>query len=530
MIKQINSVVVVGGGSAGWMSAAALIRTFPNKNITVIESPDVPIVGVGESTLGAIKKFCHYLDIDEKDFIQYTDATLKMSIKFTDFFEKDSGSFHYPFGNPVLNNVSRSTQDWLIKKAIYENTPVEDFVDCYFPSAALFKTNKFSANLDKKYDNFNPRNDVAYHFDATKFGAWLKNKYCLPKGVTLIPSTVTEVKLDDNGIKELILKNGTTVQADLFIDCTGFKSLLIGQELKVPFDSFEDILINNRAWACQVPYKQKEKEIEPFTHCTAIGHGWVWNTPLWSRLGTGYVYSDKFISPDDAKEEFKKYLMSDKMTVPRTAEEIEKLSFKDVPMRVGMHKQTFVKNVVAIGLSAGFLEPLESNGLYSVHEFLFKLLKTISKGSVTQWDRDVYNDTVFLMFRSFAEFISLHYALSIRDDTEYWRSNSQREYSNYFGINKKLVGGFDSLKQSKMFEYSLPDVTGINWVAAGMNYFVYDDIAEKIIQTEENMDRKNKYSGMFNEFENRKNRWREAAEKEPSLYEYLKNTYYKDKE
>jgi tryptophan halogenase len=185
-------------------------------------------------------------------------------------------------------------------------------------------------------------------FKFVKFGKWLKNKYCLPKGVTLIPSTVVEVKTNNSGIDKLILKDFSNVEADLFVDCTGFKSLLIGQELKVPFDSFEDILINNRAWACQVPYKEKEKEIEPFTHCTAIGHGWVWNTPLWSRLGTGYVYSDKFINPEEAKEEFKKYLMSDKMLVPRTADEIEKLSFKDVPMRVGMHKQTFVKNVVAI--------------------------------------------------------------------------------------------------------------------------------------------------------------------------------------
>jgi hypothetical protein len=134
------------------------------------------------------------------------------------------------------------------------------------------------------------------------------------------------------------------------------------------------------------------------------------------------------------------------------------------------------------------------------------------------------------MFRSFAEFISLHYALSVRNDTDYWQNNSLRDYSKHFGSNKTLVGGFNSLKQSKMFEYSLPDVTGINWVAAGMNYFVYEDITEKIIQNEENLDRKTKYSGMFNEFENRKNRWREAAGKEPTLYEYLKNTYYKDQE
>jgi len=525
MIKKINTITIVGGGSAGWMSAAAFVKSFPEKEITVIESPNIPIIGVGESTLGAIKTFCHYLDIDEKDFIKYTDATLKMSIKFTDFYEKDSGSFHYPFGAPVLNNVSKSTQDWLIKKALYPETPNQDFVDCYFPSAALFRNNKFSLNSKKNFDNFTPKNDVAYHFDATKFGAWLKLKYCLPRGVKLIPATVTDIKTDDYGIKELILDTGDTVVSDLYIDCTGFRSLLIGQTLKEPFKSFEDILINNRAWACQVPYKDKPKEIEPFTHCTAIGHGWVWNTPLWSRLGTGYVYSDKHIDPDNALEEFKNYLMSNKMLIPRSKEEIDNLKFKDVTMRVGIHERTFVKNVVAIGLSAGFLEPLESNGLYSVHEFLFKLLKTISKNSITQWDRDVYNKTTYNMFRSFAEFISLHYALSIRDDTNYWKENSQREYLKFI-VPNQLIGGFNTLSQSKMYDYSLPDTSGINWVAAGMNYFVFDDITEKIFQTQDLTDHKIKYDQMFKEFERRKSRWEEAANQEQTLYDFLKTNYY----
>ena len=147
---------------------------------------------------------------------------------------------------------------------------------------------------------------------------------------------------------------------------------MIEEALKEEFIPYGDMLPNNRAWATRMPYKDKEREMEPFTNSTALGHGWSWNIPSWERLGTGYVYSDKYISKEDALEEFKLYLMSDKMICPRTRKEVDDMEYRDIPMRVGIHKHTFVKNCVAIGLSAGFIEPLESNGLFSVHEFLFK--------------------------------------------------------------------------------------------------------------------------------------------------------------
>lgn len=322
MIKPCQKIVIVGGGSAGWMTAALLIKAFPTKDIFVIESPDYPILGVGESTLGGINSYCNYLGIDEKDFMTYTDASYKMSIKFTDFYEKDGGAFHYPFGVPYTKDVD-GMHDWFIKKHIYPDTPIEDYVRCYFPSAALFEQNKFSLNKYGQFDNYNPDWDVAYHFDATKFGLWLKNNYCLPRGVRLITDTVKDAAISDKGIDSLNLNNGGSIEADLFVDCTGFKSLLLGEYLKEPFNSYSDVLPNNRAWATRMPYKNKEEELEPFTNSTALGNGWVWNIPIWERLGTGYVYSDKYISPEDAKEEFKQHLMSNKMLFPRTREEVE---------------------------------------------------------------------------------------------------------------------------------------------------------------------------------------------------------------
>jgi tryptophan halogenase len=530
MIKPVRRIVIVGGGSAGWMTAAMMVRAFPEKEIVVIESPNYPILGVGESTLGGINGFCKYIGIDEKDFMSFTDASYKMSIKFTDFYEKDAGAFHYPFGEPFVKDTANGMHDWFYKKHWYPDTPIDDFVHCYFPQAALYEQNKFALNKYGQFDNYDPEWDVAYHFDATKFGLWLKEKYCIPRGVRLMSDTVVDAVVDDTGIKELVLASGGKTQADLWIDCTGFKSLLLGEYLKEPFTSYNDMLPNNRAWATRIPYKDKEKELEPFTNSIALGNGWVWNIPSWERLGTGYVYSDKFISPEDAKEEFKQYLMSDKIMFPRTREEVDALEFKDIPMRVGIHERTFVKNVVAIGLSAGFIEPLESNGLFSVHEFLFKLVKTLQRPAVTQWDRDAYNFATFTMWRNFAEFVAMHYALSIRTDTPYWVANASRVYSpELTGAKPDTAIGFRSAIMDKMFNGTTPFMGGITWIAIGMHYFMIDESVFSMDVLRKNNPARFKadFDKQFEEYERRKARWLEAAKDAPSLYQYLKDNIHK---
>jgi tryptophan halogenase len=427
MIKPVDKIVIVGGGSAGWITAAAIIKAYPNKDVTVIESPDVPTVGVGESTLGHFRRFCHFLEIEEKDFMTHCDASYKLSIQFTDFYEKDAGSFHYPFGTPFTKDLD-GMQDWLVKKAMYPETPIRDFVHCYFPAAQLFENNKYSLNKFNEFDNFEPVKDVAYHFDAIKFAIWLRENYCRPRGVKHIRARVTDVNVnDDVGVEKLILNTGDEIIANLYIDCTGFKSLLIGQALKEKFTSYSHILPNNRAWACQVPYKDKKKEIQGYTNCTAIENGWVWNTPIWTRIGTGYVYSDKYVDPEVAKEEFKQYLMSNKMVIPRTRDEVEELKFRDVPMRIGAYENIFVKNVVAIGLSAGFIEPLESNGLLTVHEWALSLLRLLQRPAINEYDKETFNKATFTHWKGFADFVGLHYSLSIRTDTEYWKSNFNRK-------------------------------------------------------------------------------------------------------
>ena len=199
----LNKIVIVGGGSAGWMSAATMIKAFPNKEIVLIESPDYPIVGVGESTRGGITEWTSWIGLDESDFMPYTDAVYKMSIKFTDFYKKDSGSFHYPFGSPFIDKNFNSMNDWYIKKILNPELQTSDFAETFFPVLTLVKQNKISFNKSGKLDNFNFNNNVAYHFDAIKFGQWLKNNYCVPRGVKIISSTVKDIKV--NG--ELVFKD-----------------------------------------------------------------------------------------------------------------------------------------------------------------------------------------------------------------------------------------------------------------------------------------------------------------------------------
>lgn len=530
---KTEKIVVVGGGSAGWMTASTLVKAFPEKDITVIESQDIPTVGVGESTIGGIRTWTRFIGLDENSFFAATDASYKLSIKFTDFYKKDFGAFHYPFGTPVVDQGRNSFSDWHLKKYFKPETPVEDFADCLFPAAALYNTNKFSMNLTGEFDNFDAGDAVAYHFDASKFGMWLRDEYCKPNGVTHIVSTVVNIETDLNGITKLLLENGLEVTADLFIDCTGFKSLLLAETLKEPFESLADILPNNRAWATRIPYKEKEKELEGYTNCTAIANGWCWNIPLWSRLGTGYVYSDKYITPEDAKEEFKQYLMSDKMVVPRTREEVDALEYKPIFMRVGIHERTFVKNVVAIGLSAGFIEPLESNGLFSVHEFLFKLVDILQRGDISRFDRDMYNVSVRTLFDNFSKFVALHYALSHRDDSQYWVDLSNREFKDKSGDPYTPYTSRSDAYYNLIWRYMEDwghsiSQAGITYIATGMNLFMMNDsrVNSMSYRFKRNFEEEIKTIDAI--WDTRKTKWKKNAEQAPTLYAFLKENFYSE--
>ena len=507
-----NNILIVGGGSAGWMTAATLIKEFPEKNISLIESPNISTVGVGESTIGGIRLWSNWLGIDDKQFLKFTDGSYKLSIKFTDFYKKGE-AFHYPFGFPYTENNKARLNDWWFKKFFYKDTPQSDYADCLYPQMALVNQNKCFFNEDNIIP-FDFKIDTAFHFDATKFGLWLKDYYCIPRGVKHIKEEIISIEQDNDGIKSLNNKH----KADLYIDCTGFKSLLLGNTLKEPFESYENLLPNNSAWATRIPYKNKEKELVGYTNCTAIENGWVWNIPLWSRIGTGYVYSDKFVSDDDALKEFQKHLGT------------KELDFKKIKMRVGIHNRLWVKNVVSIGLAAGFIEPLESNGLFSVHEFLKILLRNMKRGNISQWDKDNFTYQSKLLFRNFAEFVALHYALSHRNDTEYWKNNFEKNWEEkLINLKPSHINGLMAAANHRAHDYHYPINGGLQCIAGGMNWSPIDlTTAMRYDNVQTINEYKESWIPYIKQIDERKKMWNEIVKDKPSLFEFLRDNIYNE--
>jgi len=515
-MKNVKSIIILGGGSAGWMTAATLAKEFPDKKITVIESPDTPTVGVGESTIGGIKYWTTYLGIDDKEFFKYTDATYKLSIRFEDFYKKDDGGFHYPFGNPIVNN-DFNFNNWVIKKHLYPETHRSDFASCFYPQMSLVNNKKLFENENQEIP-FNFRENTAYHFDATKFGLFLKDRYCLPRGVNHIVEDIKTVEIDNEGIQSL----NNNYKADLYFDCTGFKSLLLEKSLQEEFESYSDMLPNNSAWATRIPYNNKEEDINCYTNCTAIENGWVWQIPLWSRWGTGYVYSDKFVDDETALQEFKNHLDKKK-------QDYSNAEFKKIKMRVGIHKRLWVKNVVAIGLAAGFIEPLESNGLFSVHEFLMKFIRNAQRDMITQWDRDNFTFQCKKLFRNFAEFVAMHYAMSNRNDTEYWRANASKEWEKALvNLHPLFQNGFLAAADTRDFNYNYESQGGLHCIAFGMEWYSTEVSTMKYFQGLNEEQFKEIFLNRVKQLNNRKTTWDLLVKNKPSFYDYHKQKFYND--
>lgn len=407
----MNKIVIVGGGSAGWMSAAALINAFPEKDISVIESPNFPTVGVGESTLQFIRPWMHNLGIKDSDWMDECNATYKTSIKFTNW-DGQGGHYHHPFGEPVLDN--NYGLDFFNFARLQEDVPNNEWAEVFYPAALMAENNL----LVEKMVGWNLHQNSAYHFDATKFALWLKNKYCMPRGVEVIEDTVREIDVEPYGVARLhcdLHRDKFAITADLFIDCTGFKALL-ANAIGSSFRDYSQGLINDRAWATQLPETQPNVY---HTNCTTLDNGWVWNIPTQERTGTGYVFSSKYVSDEDALQEFKKHLDRD-----------DELEFKLLKWKHGRRNKLAFKNVVTVGLSAGFIEPLESNGLFLTHETLKELIKVMQRGVLNGGDKNSFNYAIGVRFDDFADFVAMHYQYATRSDTPYWKDAHKYKLNN----------------------------------------------------------------------------------------------------
>ncbi len=397
-------VVIVGGGSAGWMSAAMLSRfAGDNLEIILVESKEIPTIGVGEATIPAIKTYNQIIKLDEDEFIRETQATFKLGIKFQDW-KQIGQSYIHGFG--VIGRDwehLRLHQYWLRAREKGYAAPL----GAYSINTVAPDFNKFMrADTSMKES---PLSEIAYafHFDAGLYAKYLR-KLSEKRGVNRIEANVTKVNQHENGfIKSIELGDEKIIEGDLFIDCTGFKGLLIEDTLKTGYENWGKWLKVDRAIA--VPC-ESSGEFPPYTLSKALESGWQWKIPLQHRTGNGHVYSSKYIDDDKAEEILLSNLEGKARNTPL------KLRFT-----LGKRNKLWNKNCVAIGLSGGFLEPLESTGLHMIQSAVTRLVRLFPDKGFCQANIDEYNRQATFEFERIRDFIILHYTATEREDSEFWR-------------------------------------------------------------------------------------------------------------
>lgn len=401
--KRIKRIIVVGGGTAGWMTAAAMSNALQQGcEISLIESEDIGTVGVGEATIPAIKVFNQSLGIDENEFVKFTQGSFKLGIEFVNWGKLKHRYFH-PFGSFGrqfdMVNLHHFWQDAYTKGKATS-------LDNYCMAWAAGKAGRFAPPLN------DPRNvlstyEYAYHFDAGLYAKFLR-KYSEQRNVRRIEGKVTAVNQNTNNgfIKSVTLENGATYEADLFIDCSGFTGLLIEGALKTGYEDWSHWLPCDSALA--VP--SAPTELTPYTRSTAHTAGWQWRIPLQHRTGNGHVYSSQYMDDAEAQDLLLQHLDSPALAEP-----------KQLRFNTGRRKLFWNKNVVAIGLSSGFLEPLESTSIHLIQAGIAKLLALFPDRDFDPIVIEEYNRIAIHEIENIRDFLILHYRLTERDDSEMWR-------------------------------------------------------------------------------------------------------------
>jgi tryptophan halogenase len=442
---NIKNILIVGGGSSGWMAAAALSKVLPNVNVTLIESKNIPIIGVGESTLTQFNEYLQLLKIKDHEWMPHCNATFKTAIRFTDFIQK--GESYNDVLKPITlpDGMNTLLAFFLLCKKYPTEFKVTDFPKYLDDNHAMIEKNKMTDSNEVMKWDFN--RDTAYHLDAYKFGLTMKDVIAIPHGTKHIEDDVVEVLVGENGVEGIVTKNSGTLTADLYIDCTGFKSLLLGQSMKTDFIDFSNVLMNNRAVVTNVPYDNKEVEMNSYTDCTSMENGWLWTIPTWEKLGTGYVYSDKFVDDETAKEQFKSKLRE------RYGDRVDSLDYRYISFVPGVRETPWNKNVLGIGLSCGFIEPLRSTGLLVTHNMITRLINILETCDcyVKNVDRESFNYATKEELFFNRDFVATHYAFAKRNDTPYWQHVTQNvSYgdSDYYKNFARLLVGKDTVERT----------------------------------------------------------------------------------
>jgi len=401
---KVQNIVIVGGGTGGWITASLLAKVLGKTiNITLVESDKIGIIGVGEATIPPIISFNNALGIDEKEFIKATKATIKLGIQFENWSAGGSRYMH-AFGEIGKNFPFCDFHHFWVKS---QQMGIEsDFWD--------FSLN-YQAAIHGKFDKINniegtnlPGISYAYHFDAGLYAKFLR-QFCEKLGVKRIEGTINKVSLNEsNGyVKTLHLEDGSEISGDLFVDCTGLAALLIEKTLNTGYEDWSHWLPCDRAMA--VPTESTEKII-PYTRSIAHEAGWQWQIPLQHRIGNGLVYSSKHMSDEEAKKVLLANLDGKLLAEPRI-----------IPFRTGRRRKQWNKNVVCIGLSAGFFEPLESTNIHLIQTGAIRLVKFFPHNGIKDGEISEYNRLSQTEYERIRDFIILHYKINGRNDTPFWQ-------------------------------------------------------------------------------------------------------------
>ena len=418
MADPISNIVIVGGGASGWLTAGVIAaghRSHPDirLRIAVIESPDVSTIGVGEGTWPSMRDTLSEIGVSETELIRECDASFKQGSKFVRWVTGDPDDHYYhPFALPLGYHEANLFSVWRERRA---SAPFADQVSvqpqlCEHGRAPKqYATPEFAAVAN-----------YAYHFDAVKTGAFLRRHCVAELGVEHVVDHVLGVNATENGdIESLQTRDHGLLHGDLFVDCTGFSALLIGQHYRVPFLSRKQQLFNDTALVAQLPYARADSPIVSHTVSTAAAAGWIWDIGLPTRRGIGYVYSSAHASDDDAQSVLLDYVRHLPDAAANAMEPMRK-----IPIEPGHRERFWHRNCVAVGLAAGFIEPLEASALALIEMSAAMLRDNLP---ATRDDMDIvasrFNDRFTYRWNRVVEFLKLHYVLSSRNDSDYWRDN-----------------------------------------------------------------------------------------------------------
>jgi glycine/D-amino acid oxidase-like deaminating enzyme len=403
--NAIRKIVIVGGGTAGWMAAAPLAQRLGKRcEVILVESPEIGTIGVGESTLPTIRFYNASLGIDAADFIRKTHATFKLGIEFKDWGHLGNRFFH-GFGDfgPRVDNRSPHMH-WLRLAQEFDNMPA---LENWSVSSVMARQMRF-APPDKGTPSITDAYSYGFQFDATLYAAYLRD-YAIARGAQRIEGMIVEVEQhpESGFITAVKLRDGRRVEGDLFIDCSGFRGLLIEGALKAGYEDWSDYLPCNSA---SVVACAKAPRMTPYTRSTAKSAGWIWRIPLQQRTGNGHVYSDAFTTDEQARQD-----LLDSLDAPALGEP------RQLRFVTGRRRKSWVKNCVAVGLSAGFVEPLESTSIHLIETAVGKLISLFPDRDFRPELSEQFNRQMGIRYESVRDFIILHYKLTRRDDTEFWR-------------------------------------------------------------------------------------------------------------